>query len=72
MHIPGELGYNLIRKAYKYIGLNEEDHGMMNDTIFKGVKTDSILRTLQECKLSIPKPEIKAHIWELLTNPKKA
>ena len=35
MPITSELGYNIIRKAYKCQSLNEEDHEMMQDTVFK-------------------------------------
>ena len=45
MPINSELGFKIIQKAYKYGGLNEEDHEMMKDTVFKGVKTDSTMRT---------------------------
>jgi hypothetical protein len=54
MPIKAELGYNLIRKAFKCREMNEEDYEMMKDTVFKRVKTDSIMRTEQECQWSIP------------------
>ena len=56
MPIISELGYNIIRKAFKFRELNEEDHDMMRDTVFKRVKTDSTMRTEQECILSLPDP----------------
>ena len=69
MPINAELGYSIIRKAYKFGGLNEEDHDMMKDTVFKGVKTDSTMRTQMECNFSVPSLEVKAKIWDWLTNP---
>jgi hypothetical protein len=69
MPISAELGYSIIRKAYKYKDLNEEDYDMMKDTVFKGVKTDSTMRTQMECNHSIPSPELKAKIWDWLSNP---
>jgi deoxyhypusine synthase len=35
MPISAELGYSIIRKAFKCQSLNEEDHEMMQDTVFK-------------------------------------
>ena len=72
MKISAELGYNLIRKAYKTSDLTDSDYQLMNETVFQGQMTDSIMRTMTECKLSVPEPECKAYIWDLLTTPKKA
>ena len=36
MTISAELGYNIIRKAYKASGLTEDDYLKMNETVFQG------------------------------------
>lgn len=59
MKISAELSYNIIRKAFKCSALETEDHNKLKETVFKGQRTDTIIRIDTECNFSRPHPKLK-------------
>ena len=72
MTISTELSYHIIKKIFKSARLSKEDQDAVIATVLPGNLTDSAMRILNECKASIPHPNIKQILWSTLTNPEKA
>ena len=72
MEMPIELHYTLIKKAFKSANLTQEGQEILKAIVFKDFKTDSIIRMRSECDWSIPHPEVKKRIWNIMKTPEIA